>query len=211
MAVNETIVTGRKFRKLIDETTKLWQRISFWTKASDVEFDDGENAETKFTNILKIVDDLKQGFQDGVNKIYDKLSELGFTPNTNSPDDVNEAIQGIYDKRYVDGINDGFNHSLENKGTTKITYKYHVHDKSCYSTVPVYETVSCNGHVTRGNFLFNNGIEDFYEYTCDKCGKLDGAHTNGAHKISVVTGNKTVLSCGKNSTTIIGAEIDFNH
>ncbi len=51
MAINETIVTGRKFRKLIDETTKLWQRISFWTKASDVEFDDGATAEEKLGNL----------------------------------------------------------------------------------------------------------------------------------------------------------------
>lgn len=45
--INEEIVTGRKFRKLIDEATKLWQRISFWTKASDVEFNDGKTAEEK--------------------------------------------------------------------------------------------------------------------------------------------------------------------
>jgi len=52
MAVNETIVTGRKFRKLIDEVNKIWQRISFWTKACDVEFDDGENAESKINGII---------------------------------------------------------------------------------------------------------------------------------------------------------------
>lgn len=57
MAVNEQIVTGRKFRKLIDEATKLWQRISFWTKSSDVEFDDGENAETKVGAIKGITTD----------------------------------------------------------------------------------------------------------------------------------------------------------
>lgn len=51
MAINETIVTGRKFRKLVDETTKLWQRISFWTKASDVEFDDGKTAQEKLGNL----------------------------------------------------------------------------------------------------------------------------------------------------------------
>ncbi len=51
MAINEEIVTGRKFRKLIDEANKLWQRISFWTKASDVEFDDGQTAETKIRDI----------------------------------------------------------------------------------------------------------------------------------------------------------------
>lgn len=58
MAVNEEIVTGRKFRKLIDEATKLWQRMSFWTKASDVEFDDGSTAETKMGAINGITDSL---------------------------------------------------------------------------------------------------------------------------------------------------------
>ena len=51
MAINEEIVTGRKFRKLVDETKKLWQRISFWTKACDVEFDDGQTAEEKIGNL----------------------------------------------------------------------------------------------------------------------------------------------------------------
>lgn len=51
MAINETIVTGRKFRKLVDESTKLWQRISFWTKASDVEFDDGKTAQEKLGSL----------------------------------------------------------------------------------------------------------------------------------------------------------------
>lgn len=52
MAVNEQIVTGRKFRKLIDETQKIWQRISFWTKASDVEFDDGQTLENKTNSMI---------------------------------------------------------------------------------------------------------------------------------------------------------------
>lgn len=58
MAVNETIVTGRKFRKCIDEANKLWQRISFWTKASDCEFDDGMTAEEKVGAIDGITDSL---------------------------------------------------------------------------------------------------------------------------------------------------------
>jgi len=58
MAVNETIVTGRKLRKLINEANKLWQRISIWTKASDVEFDDGQTAETKMGAIKGITADL---------------------------------------------------------------------------------------------------------------------------------------------------------
>lgn len=59
MAVNETIVTGRKFRKCIDATSKAWQRISFWTKSSDVEFEDGKNAETKLGAIDGITDSLE--------------------------------------------------------------------------------------------------------------------------------------------------------
>lgn len=56
--INEQIVIGRKFRKLIDESAKLWQRISFWTKASDVEFNDGMTAETKLGAIDGITDSL---------------------------------------------------------------------------------------------------------------------------------------------------------
>lgn len=58
MAVNEQIVTGRKFRKLVDGTTKLWERISFWKKASDVEFNDGNNFEIKVGAINGITDSL---------------------------------------------------------------------------------------------------------------------------------------------------------
>ncbi len=82
MAVNEQIVTGRKFRKLIDEATKLWQRISFWTKSSDVEFNDGENAETKLGAIKGITTDTNvtiPGYAADmtvVNELYGNLDEL---------------------------------------------------------------------------------------------------------------------------------------
>ena len=69
MAINEQIQTGRKFRKLIDESSRLWLRISFWTKASDVEFDDGETAETKLSNVENRIHDIVTSFQNGVNKI----------------------------------------------------------------------------------------------------------------------------------------------
>lgn len=57
MGINEKIVTGRKFRRLIDKDSKLWQLISWWTKASDVEFDDGKTAEQKLGNINGITSD----------------------------------------------------------------------------------------------------------------------------------------------------------
>lgn len=58
MAINEEIVTGRKFRKLVDEAAKLWQRISFWTMACDLEFNDGKTAEEKLGKINGITDSL---------------------------------------------------------------------------------------------------------------------------------------------------------
>lgn len=54
--INETIITGKKFRSLIDKTNRLWQRISFWTSASDVEFSDGATLESKFGAITNQVD-----------------------------------------------------------------------------------------------------------------------------------------------------------
>lgn len=80
--VNEQIVTGRKFRKLIDEATKLWQRISFWTKASDVEFDDGSTAETKMGAINGITDSLVSTSSNiaasakALNQLNNKLNQL---------------------------------------------------------------------------------------------------------------------------------------
>lgn len=58
MAINETIVIGRKFRKCIDPVNKIWQRFSLWTKSPDVEFEDGKDAETKLGMINGITSDL---------------------------------------------------------------------------------------------------------------------------------------------------------
>lgn len=82
MAVNEQIVTGRKFRKLVDEATKLWQRISFWTKASDVEFNDGSTAETKMGAINGITDSLASTSSNvaasakALNQLNNKLAQV---------------------------------------------------------------------------------------------------------------------------------------
>lgn len=52
--MTENIVTGKKFKILIDATQDIWDRISFWTKASDVYYDDNSTVESnKPTNTLK--------------------------------------------------------------------------------------------------------------------------------------------------------------
>lgn len=74
MAINETISTGNKYRRLKDATTKLWQRLSFWTKASDVEFDNGATAETSLGNI--------QGITDSVNSNASNIAASAAAVNT---------------------------------------------------------------------------------------------------------------------------------
>ena len=56
--MSEQIVTGKKYRILTDVAQKVWQRVSFWTKSSDVEFNDGKTAETKVGAISGITDSL---------------------------------------------------------------------------------------------------------------------------------------------------------
>lgn len=82
MAINEQIITGRKFRKCIDVANKVWLRISFWTSANDVEFDDGKTLQQKLGTINGITDsltstDIKSALSAKAGKVLnDKLDEL---------------------------------------------------------------------------------------------------------------------------------------
>lgn len=67
MAVNEQIVSGRKYRRFLDPATRLWQRISYWTMASDVEFTDGKNAEEKFSELDSSTKNLQQNLTNANN------------------------------------------------------------------------------------------------------------------------------------------------
>lgn len=52
--MTENIITGKFYRILTDVTNDVWDRLSFWRKASDIEFDDGTNLENnKPVAILK--------------------------------------------------------------------------------------------------------------------------------------------------------------
>lgn len=222
MTINEQIVTGRKFRKLIDEASRLWLRISFWTKASDVEFDDGEDAETKFSNIVKSIDKIKQAFQDGVNKIYNKLSGLGFTPKTNSPDYINEAIQNMYDDRYELGFTNGFSGKIP--GNAKITYTYHQHTGNsssgggCYTVLRTgTHHVGCSGEITciNGPYGPDTSGNMYWTGDCPVCGYHVTSHTLGEHMNCPNGSDESYsyydLGCGMSENTILKAVIDFKH
>ena len=50
MAINEQIFTGKKFR-VWDTASSVWKRFSWWTKASDVELNNGNSVETEISNM----------------------------------------------------------------------------------------------------------------------------------------------------------------
>ena len=99
MAINEEIVTGRKFRKLVDEAAKLWQRISFWTKACDVEFDDGRTAEEKLGAINGITDSLNSSSSNTAlsaaagNNLQTQMTQLKNSIN-NLPPQITMKLNG---------------------------------------------------------------------------------------------------------------------
>ena len=120
MAINEITKTGRAFRKLIDKENMRWLKLSFWTSSSDVESADGKNVEEKIGAIncitsdtdneseniaasIKSVNQMKMSFQDGVNSICELLNKLGFTPDSQSLDDVLKCISCMHEERFTEG------------------------------------------------------------------------------------------------------------
>ncbi|MCI9318851.1 MAG: hypothetical protein HFH05_02085 [Lachnospiraceae bacterium] len=90
MAINEQIITGRKFRKCLDAANKVWMRISFWTSANDVEFDDGRTLQQKLGTIDGITDslesnDLKSALAAKAGKVLnDRVNELAVKVTENT-------------------------------------------------------------------------------------------------------------------------------
>lgn len=74
--INEIIVTGNIFRKLIDGKNNIWQRKSFWTKASDVEFDDGTVLELKFNTLSNTVSNKNGSYDSSISQINTKISNI---------------------------------------------------------------------------------------------------------------------------------------
>lgn len=87
MAVNEEIVTGKKFRRLIDVATNKWRRYSFWNKAKDTECEDGTDVETKVGAI--------KGITTSTN-----VSETGYAADAKTVSEINQSLtklnEGIF-------------------------------------------------------------------------------------------------------------------
>lgn len=82
MSINEQKVTGKRYR-VWDSTHNIWKRLSFWTKASDVELNDGTTVEAKIDELkssLTASDNLEFNFTKNGNKYGYKDSNGTFVP-----------------------------------------------------------------------------------------------------------------------------------
>jgi hypothetical protein len=106
--MTENIVTGKKFRILTDATNKIYDRISFWTKASDVEFNDGGTAESKLGSISGVTDSLTSTSSSiaasaaAVKGLNDKITELSTSLNGSMTEwKLSNLLTGGYKLRYL--------------------------------------------------------------------------------------------------------------
>lgn len=209
---------------ITDELTQTTVKKSDIIDTLDGVIENTEQNKAAGANALK---ELAQAFQDGVNKIYNKLDGLGFTPKTNSPDDINEAIQDMYDSRYREGYADGV---AQLQNNAKITYTYHQHSGDstsgggCYNVsnrVTVY--VRCDGQKKAGDPYFNRTVlisslvDGRSEGTCTVCGRSGGTYGGASVGSSIrcdYAGEEysTIYSigCGMSTNTITGVVISFD-
>jgi len=124
------------------------------------------------------IDALKMSFRAGVDKIYNYLKGLGFTPADRGPDAICASIQNIYDRRYNDG---------RSKGQADVIADP---DRFGISTAP------------RAIGLNNGGI---WRYSCTKAGQYDicvlyDFNNNHGHDS---IGNKVLLDIAGNQIAIL--------
>lgn len=101
MPINETILKNRKYRHCIDSTpgNKRWNRYSFWTHASDVEFNDGRNLQDKLGSFKGVTTNENQtaGYAADVTlvkSVKNSLSQL-ITSLTNLVNSINTRLGGL--------------------------------------------------------------------------------------------------------------------
>ena len=184
MAINETISTGNKYRRLKDASTKLWQRLSFWTKASDVEFDNGATAETSLGNIQGITDSVNSNasniaasaaavntlnsklssFQTGVDTLYDKYVSKGVTPSGKTLNEIIRATDNLYDTAYANGSENSSKFNKDYKiilsggsinGSDTSNGGKGININIGVTFNPYTGTVSCSGGASAGARCFN--------------------------------------------------------
>ena len=77
--IDDVIIKGRAYR-VFDEVNEIWKRMSYWTAASDVYFEDGKNAED-------VIEDLTESMEQSIEEVNETLSSKS--------DDLSETIDNL--------------------------------------------------------------------------------------------------------------------
>lgn len=162
--MQENQVSGKKYRILTDAVNDIWDRISFWTKASDVEMNDGSTAESKISDIedeltangSRLYMDYKNGkygYNTDPNRGSGTFNPFR-QPHTNTysfkdTDGVTADMGEEHENRYVDASNLYSKAFMKgwNRDTSGLEFTHHVH-----STSSTNATVTDNNPTTQGNY-----------------------------------------------------------
>lgn len=161
MAINETIKTGRKFRIQLSGSDNVWKRLSFWTKASDVEFDDGTNAQDKLgtldTDLLTTknrLDTFESNLSTNLGKIATAITNQGVsTAATATVDTMVNNIATVATNKYNAGVTKGES-NIKGSGDKVLTVPQAAYNSSKYNITDGYYT-----HVD-ATAVYNKGKTD---------------------------------------------------
>lgn len=129
MAVSEKKVTG-KFYRIWSTADRLWHRISFWTHANDVEFNDGKTAQTKVGAI--------KGITTSTN-----TQETGYAADATTITTLNQSVAGL-------------NQSLDSLTNGKITIKNDIMGTMIGKICFIYYKHTAGGVVKNKEYFLEN-------------------------------------------------------
>lgn len=117
MAVSEKNVTG-KFYRIWSAADRLWHRISFWTHANDVEFNDGKTAQTKVGAIKGITTSTS-------------ATETGYAADATTVAALNQSLGDLSNKQdwkkigeFVD-VNEHVISNIKNYQELRVNFMFH--------------------------------------------------------------------------------------
>ena len=118
----ENIVTGKKFRICTDAVNKIYDRISFWTKASDVYNNSDKALETTCGSITGITSSLTStsttmaASASAIKQLNDKIADLNSNLGSNF-DGILHCTSGNASTFYYVNDNMGTSYSYQSAGS----------------------------------------------------------------------------------------------
>lgn len=188
MAVSEKKVTG-KFYRIWSAADKLWHRISFWTHANDVEFNDGKTAQTKVGAIKGITTSTS-------------ATETGYAADATTVAALNQSLSNLSNKQdwkkigEFGDVNEHVISNIKNYQELKVNFMLYYSGGGSYITRDYVFTVSESKDL---EFLFLDGnYYDSNNYTswCIVYNTAKNSIQNRASWLrSVVLGKDATCQC----------------